>query len=307
LKAFDVSATKTRQNPKSGSDATGSSSGLLLVSRDFQVLDWRGNVLNLLPQLSAGALPAKLPNGRAGSAIRLLIDGLDRGQLRADAVLDVPPGGGKPPLRLSIAPAGPKIFAILVEPVNPAAEDRIRTLEEQLKSTEEFLRTTIEEYEAATEELKCSYEELRAANEELQITTEELRDSHAAVAATRDRLEAINRNLQVQQSRLQRRFDEFVGVIHSLGLPIILLGNDLRLRFFNRAAERTFHLTAAHAGLHFRTLARTLDLETLTDTCAAVLDQLQPADRTIGNFSFHIRPLLTPENRIEGVIIRSLT
>ena len=212
----------------------------------------------------------------------------------------------KPPLRISIVPAGPKVFAVMVEPVNSHAEDRIRTLEEQLKSTEEFLRTTIEEYEAATEELKCSYEELRAANEELQITTEELRDSHASVAATRDRLEAINRNLQVQHSRLQRRFDEFVGLIHSLGLPIILLSNDLRLRFFNRAAERIFHLTAADEGLHFRTLESTLDLDTLTDTCAAVLDQLQPADRTIGNFSFHIRPLLTPENRIEGVIIRGL-
>ena len=299
-----MAATKTRQNRKPSGDATGSASALLLVSRDFQVLDWRGNVLNLVPQLSAGALPAKLPTGRTGSAIRLLIDGLDRGQLRADAVLDVPPAAGKPSLRISLVPAGPKVFAVMVEPVNFHAEDQIRTLEDQLKSTEEFLRTTIEEYEAATEELKCSYEELRAANEELQTTTEELRDSHASVAATRDRLEAINRNLQVQHSRLQRRFDEFVGLIHSLGLPIILLSNDLRLRFFNRAAERIFHLTADDEGLHFRTLESTLDLDTLTDTCAAVLDQLQPADRTIGNFSFHIRPLLTPENRIEGVIIR---
>ena len=198
--------------------------------------------------------------------------------------------------------AGRGMFAIMVEPV-PTDDARIVALEEQIRATEECLRTTIEEYEAATEELKCSYEELRSANEQLQATAEELQDSHAAVAANRDRFEALNRSLQVQNSRIQRRLDEFLGLFNSLGHPVILLSNDLRLRFFNRPAERLLRLTPADEGLHLRTLESTLELDSLADTCAAVLDQLQPADRTIGRLTFHIRPLLTPENRIEGVLL----
>ena len=246
-------------------------SALLLVTRDFQVLGWRGDAGSLLPLDQEATPPAKLPGGPAGTTIRLLIDGVEQGRLQPETVLDVPAAGGKPPLRISVMPAGEKTFAVMVEPVR---EYLVHALEERLKSTEECLRTTVEDYEAATEELKCSYEELRTANEQLQITAEDLNHSHAAMAAIRDRLEAVNRNLQIQHARLQRRFDEFLGLVNSLGLPVILLGNDLRVRFFNRQAERLFHLASADEGLHLSSLETTVALNTLATTCAFVLDHL---------------------------------
>ena len=238
-----------------------------MVSRDFQVLGHRGDVQTLVPSLPLAVAKCKLPAGRTGSSIRLLIDGVERGQLLPDTVLDVPASADRPPLRISILPmplgdADRRVFAVLVESavvVSVELEEKIHKLEHQLQATEECLRTTIEEYEAATEELKCSYEELRSANEELQTTAEELQDSHSAVAATRDRLESLSRSLQTQNSRLLRHFEEFRGVLNSLGFPVILLGNDLRLRFFNRPAERLFHLTQADEGTLFRTPGKQLE------------------------------------------------
>lgn len=281
-----------------------------MVSRDFQVLGHRGDVQTLVPSLPLAVSKCKLPAGRTGSAIRLLIDGVERGHLLPDTVLDVPGSADRPPLRISVLPvpvgeAGRRVFAVLVEPAMVAVEleERVHKLEHQLQATEECLRTTIEEYEAATEELKCSYEELRSANEELQTTAEELHDSYSEVTAARGRLESLSRSLQAQNSRLLRHFEEFRGVLNSLGFPVILLGNDLRLRFFNRPAERLFHLTQADEGTLFHSLESSLDLHTLAETCGQVLDSLQPADRSLGNHSFQIRPLLTAENRIEGVIL----
>jgi PAS domain-containing protein len=306
-----VPATKPKENRRLDDAANDRSpSLLLLLSGTFDVLGYCGHVKGLLPSLSSLSTGGKLPNGRIGSAIRRLVDGVHRGQMPPNAVLDVPASNGKPPLRLSILPipseSVSQLFSVLVEPVMAGEvklNARIRVLEKELAAADQCLRTTIEEYEAATEELRCSYEELRSANEELQATADEFQATTSATTTARDRVELLNRALQGQNTRLLRQVEEFRGVLNSLGFPVIVLTIDLRLRFFNRPAERVFHLTAAHEGTQFRSLEGALKLETLTDTCASVLDQLQPVERVIGGFSFQIRPLLTPEHRIEGVVL----
>ena len=74
-----MAAAKTRENRKIPEVGTPYGSALLLVTIDFQVLGWRGDVERLVPALSL-EVPSKLPNGRVGSAIRLLIEGFERGQ-----------------------------------------------------------------------------------------------------------------------------------------------------------------------------------------------------------------------------------
>jgi two-component system CheB/CheR fusion protein len=299
-----------------------SDSALLLISPDLRVLSMRGNLGVLSGSFRAAAAKGTIGRGRLGATIRQSIDAIKSGRDNPGISASIPGGATGEPLRIRTLalpqPVDGPSFAVLLDRVehakNRAAdqaharvvanlEARIQWLEKQLAAAEDCLRVTIEEYESSTEELKCSYEELRTANEELQATSDELAQNQSILTATRDRLETLGRNLQNQNVHLQRQADEFRGALNSLGMPLILLGNDLRVRFFNRPAERLFHLKLEDEGETIRILADKLSLDPLPDLCSSVLDQLRPVERTIGSLCFQIRPHLTPEARIEGVLI----
>src|SRR6266853_898505 len=90
------------------------------------------------------------------------------------------------------------------------SERETARLTQELAATREYLQSVIEQQEAVNEELQSSNEEVQSANEELQ-----------------------NRNTELGQSN-----NDFINLLASAQLGIVMLEPDLRIRRFTPMAEK---------------------------------------------------------------------
>src|SRR5262249_6007971 len=138
------------------------------------------------------------------------------------------------------------------EPEEPAPDEadaaRIRRLEEELASTKRYLHSVIEEQEAASEELKSAHEEVQSSNEELQSTNEELLTAKEELQSTNEELTTVNDEMQSRNTELQHINNDLINLLSSVNIPIVMLGNDLRIRRFTPQAERILNLLPGDAG-----------------------------------------------------------
>src|SRR5207245_9058871 len=102
-------------------------------------------------------------------------------------------------------------------------------------------KSEIEEWRAANEEIQSSNEELQSTNEELETAKEELQSTNEETTTVNDELQ--HRNVELTQGN-----DDITNLLVSANLPIIMLGNDLRIRRFTPHAEKMFNLLASDVG-----------------------------------------------------------
>ena len=130
-------------------------------------------------------------------------------------------------------------------------------------------------------------EELQSTNEELTTVNEELQ----------------NRNDELTQ--LNNDLNNFLG---SVNIPILMLGNDLRIRRFTPMAEKVMNLIATDIGRPITDIKPNLKVENLKDIITDMLDTLKIQDLQVedsnGNwYSMRIRPYRTADNKIAGVVM----
>lgn len=125
--------------------------------------------------------------------------------------------------------------------VNEMSQERIATLESELRFSQENLQATIEEMETANEELQATNEELTASNEELQSTNEELH--------------SVNEELYTVNAEHQRRVDELTeanndmdNLLATTRVGVIFLDDELFIRRFTPEVGRLFHLVPQDVG-----------------------------------------------------------
>ncbi len=102
--------------------------------------------------------------------------------------------------------------------------------------------------------------------------------------------------------------NDLVNLLSSVQMPIVMLGNDLRIRRFTPMAERVLNLVATDVGRPITDLKLNLDLPDLPELLTDVIDsvsarELELQDQKGRWHSLRIRPYKTLENRIEGVVI----
>jgi two-component system CheB/CheR fusion protein len=133
---------------------------------------------------------------------------------------------------------------------SPDAEvDRdVRELEDELVMTRERLQTVIEELETSNEEMQALNEEVQAANEELQSSNEELEAANEELQSTNEELTTVNEELQIRSAELDEALTSLERVINSVGYPIMVVTEQLRLQRFNSPAAAVFSLTKASVG-----------------------------------------------------------
>jgi two-component system CheB/CheR fusion protein len=90
--------------------------------------------------------------------------------------------------------ATPPVDAPL-EPPAASADERVRTLEDELAASRTYLQSIIQELEAANEELQSANEEILSSNEELQSTNEELDTAKEELQSTNEELNTVNDEL----------------------------------------------------------------------------------------------------------------
>jgi two-component system CheB/CheR fusion protein len=194
-------------------------------------------------------------------------------------------------------------------PAGPAAwAQRVKELEQELAATREYLQTVIEEQEAATEELKSAHEEVQSGNEELQSTNEELLTAKEELQSTNEELTTVNEEMQGRNNELQQANNDLLNLLSSVNIPILMLGNDLRIRRFTPQAEKLFNLLAGDIGRPASDLRLKINMPDVVAVCDDVLDDLTQREREVQDsegraYSMWIRPYRTAENRIDGVVL----
>ena len=171
----------------------------------------------------------------------------------------------------------------------------------QLAAARNYLATVLDDYESTTEELQSAHEELKCANEELQQINQELTSANESLGRLNAALEGRSRDLQRVNSELS-------NLLNSVGIPMLVLGSDLRIRRFNPQAERFFNLQASDVGKPVREIRPSVGLPYLEEACLDVLDNLAPRSRPVQDangrtFSLLMRPYRTQDNYVDGVVL----
>ncbi len=316
----------------------------VLVSADLEILQFRGDTglflapspgkasLNLLKMLREGLLVGV--RGALAKATR------EEAPVREEGLRVRSNGGYRPvdvhviPIRKNGVVTGP-YFLVLFEDVaamkarhgpevsergkargadatprieRETAERETSRLLQELAATREYLQSVIEQQEVANEELQSSNEEVQSANEELQSVNEELETSKEEIESSNEELATVNEELQNRNLQLSHSNNDFVNLLASAHLAIVMLGPDLRIRKFTPLAEKMFNLIAADVGRPITDIRLGVGVPNLTELMIEVIEtvtvkELEVRDKEGRWHILRLRPYRTLENKIDGVVV----
>jgi two-component system, chemotaxis family, CheB/CheR fusion protein len=189
-----------------------------------------------------------------------------------------------------------------------AADERTARLEEELSASKEHVQALIEEHEATNEELRSANEEIQSSNEELQSTNEELETAKEELQSTNEELTTLNEELKRNNDELNSLNDDLNNLLRTVGLPVVMLGRDLRIRRFTPSAQKLFKLIATDVGRAITDIQADIDVPDLAGLVHEAIDHLclkevELRDRQDHWYRLQIRPYETAENKIAGAVL----
>jgi len=189
-----------------------------------------------------------------------------------------------------------------------AEKQETARLQQELLASREYLQSVIEQQEAYNEELQSANEEIQSSNEELQSINEELETAKEELQSSNEELTTINEELHNSNQEAQQANNDLSNLLSSAQMPIIMVGNDLRIRRFTPMAERILNLVATDVGRPITDLKLNLDLPELQTLLMDAIDTVSVKDLEVQDqqgrwHSLRIRPYKTLENKIDGAVI----
>lgn len=181
-------------------------------------------------------------------------------------------------------------------------------LRQELLNTREYLQSIIEDQEAAHEELRSAAEEIQSSNEELQSTNEELETAKEELQSTNEELHTVNEELQNRNTQLTQLGNDLMNLLANVNMPIVILGNDLRIRRFTPVAEKVLNLIPSDVGRPIRDINLPIRVPSLEATVSEVAESLAPKVMEVKDsdgrpYSLRMRPYRTEENKVDGVVL----
>ena len=169
------------------------------------------------------------------------------------------------------------------------------------RALEEDLERARRELETAYEELQSTVEELETTNEELQSTNEELDTAKEELQSANEELTTLNEELQNRNAQLSRANDDLLNLLHSVQIPIVMLGNEGQIRRFTPAAERLLNLIPSDVGRPIQNIRPNLDVPDLAGLVLDTVDTITPKQQEIRDRDgrwhlMRIQPYRTLEN-----------
>ena len=118
----------------------------------------------------------------------------------------------------------------------------------------------------------------------------------------------MNEELRHRNVELARVNDDLVNLLAGVGIPILMVSRDLRVRRFTPLAEKAFNLIPADVGRPIGNIQPDLEVDDFAGMIARVIDTLTPFEgqvrsRAGGWYSLRIRPYVTQDNKINGASI----
>ena len=212
-------------------------------------------------------------------------------------------------------------LVIAVEGEAPAAEEERESggtrakhggddeaLHKELDDMKAHLESVIQDQEATNEEFRAANEEIQSANEELQSTNEELETAKEELQSTNEELATVNDELEKKNRELRDMNNDLVNLLSSVQIPIVMLGNDLRIRRFTPAAEKIMSVIPSDIGRPISDMNLKIELPNLAELLHDVIDTLSTKETETQSrdgrwYLIRIRPYKTAENRIEGAVL----
>ncbi|MGH8059818.1 MAG: CheR family methyltransferase, partial [Candidatus Entotheonellia bacterium] len=181
-------------------------------------------------------------------------------------------------------------------------------LEQELEATKQYLQSVIEQHEAANEELRSANEEVLSSNEELQSTNEELETAKEELQSANEELGTVNEEVRHRNLELSQLNDDLNNLFGSANLPIIMLGNDLRIRRFTPVAEKLLNVISTDIGRPIGHLQLNVSIPDLESLIREAIDTVSPKEREVQDreghwYSMRIRPYMTAEHKIDGAVL----
>ncbi len=187
-------------------------------------------------------------------------------------------------------------------------EREVQQLRQELVATKEYLQSVIEELESSNEELRSANEEIQSSNEELQSTNEELETAKEELQSTNEELNTVNEELQTRNAQLAQAGNDLLNLLGNVNIPIIMVGNDLRIRRFTPISQRLLNLIPTDVGRPISDINMNLDIPKMGRMVLEVIESLSPKVAEVKDYggraySLRIRPYRTEDNRIDGAVI----
>ncbi|WP_406131474.1 CheR family methyltransferase [Streptomyces sp. NBC_00989] len=123
-------------------------------------------------------------------------------------------------------------------------KSEVKRVREELETAYEELQSTNEELETTNEELQSSVEELETTNEELQSTNEELETTNEELQSGNEELETMNEEMRIRTDELDEARAFLEAVLTSIAAGVVVLGEDLKVKSWNRGAVDLWGLRA---------------------------------------------------------------
>jgi two-component system CheB/CheR fusion protein len=213
------------------------------------------------------------------------------------------------PARAAAPPALEKVPG--ARPIPPARDRQVAQLQRELEASREYVQSVVEQQEASTEELKSANEEILSSNEELQSTNEELETAKEELQSTNEELVTLNETMQNRNAELGKLTDDLNNVLDGAGVPILIVGEDGRIRRFTRSAESLLNLLPGDVGRPIGNIRSNVDIPDLDVMIGQVSRRFAELQREVRDkegrwYSLRIRPYRTAENKIDGVLMAFL-
>ena len=191
-------------------------------------------------------------------------------------------------------------------------DSHIIELQEELISNQEYQRSLVEKHDAAQEDLTASNEELQSANEELQSTNEELETAKEELQSSNEELTTVNDELQSRSLEQIQLSNDLINLLGSMEIPILMLGNDHRIRRFTPLAGKALNLISTDVGrpigdlkLNFTSPGVDLDLDLLVSNVlkTTIATEIEVQDRHCKWYRLQVRPYKTIDHKIDGAVL----
>jgi len=200
--------------------------------------------------------------------------------------------------------------AVVGEPrdITDTGVDRdVLELEDELVMTRERLQTVIEELETSNEEMQALNEEVQAANEELQSSNEELEAANEELQSTNEELTTVNEELQIRSAELDEALNSLERVLNSVGFPIMVVSEQLRVQRFNSPAAALFSMNKTSVGQPLSSLRTPPGMKDFSHLAAQALTGNRLVEELVysneRHYLLHVSPYETTIPGTRGAIL----
>jgi two-component system CheB/CheR fusion protein len=183
-----------------------------------------------------------------------------------------------------------------------------RSAMQDKEENQKYQQALIEEYETTREELTSANEELQSTNEELQSTNEELETAKEELQSANEEMTTVNEELQTRNAEMGQLTNDLTNILASSDIPIVMVGQDGRIRSFTPRAGQILRLIASDIGRPIGDIkpgVSGVDLDELTSSVMTTTGprEVEAQDKQGTWYRLQVKPYRTLENKIDGAVI----